>query len=78
MSNRLPYETKAGALSESDTFAQLLEYLRMCQECCYSLGHLRKANDDEVTGQGFIAAGELFKKMQYTITKLATGSRIIQ
>lgn len=74
--NRLSYETKGGNLSESDTYAQLLEYLRMSQECCYMLGHLRKANDDEVTGQGFIACGELFKKLQIEVTRLATGKFI--
>jgi hypothetical protein len=77
VTNRLIYETKGGNPSESDTFAQLLEYLRMAQECCYVLGHLRKANDDEVTGQGFIACGEMFKKVQHTVTSLATDSRII-
>jgi hypothetical protein len=27
MTNRLPYETIGGAISEADTFAQLLEHL---------------------------------------------------
>ena len=73
MINRLPYETKGGNVSEADTFAQLLEYLRMAQEAAYTLGHLRKANDDEVTGQGFIAVGEMFKPIIKNITTLATG-----
>ena len=73
MTNRLPYETIGGNVSEADTFAQLVEYLRMAQEAAYTLGHLRKANDDELTGQGFIAIGEMFHKVRSQITKLATG-----
>ncbi len=70
---RLPYETVAGNVSEADTFAQLLEYLRLAQEACYTIGHLKKSNDDEVTGQGFIAIGEMLKLTQRNVTKLATG-----
>ncbi len=70
---RLHYETKGGHVSEADTFAQLLEHLRLAQEALSVLGHLRKANGDEVTGQGFIAAGELMKLNIKTVTSLAVG-----
>jgi hypothetical protein len=70
--NRLPYETLAGNFSEADTFAQLLEYLRMAQEACYALGHYKKANDDDLIGQGFLAVGEMLKLTQDKVTTLAT------
>jgi predicted nucleotide-binding protein (sugar kinase/HSP70/actin superfamily) len=74
MTNRLPYSTTGGQVSESDTFAQMLEYLRMAEECAYTIGHLRKANDDELTGQGWLAVGEMLKLTQHSVTKLATGA----
>lgn len=72
---RLIYETKGGHVSEADTFAQLLEYLRLAEEACYVIGHLRKANDDSKggVGQGFLAIGEMLKLTQINVTNLATG-----
>jgi hypothetical protein len=72
MTNRLPYETIGGAVSEADTFAQLLEYLRLAEEACYTIGHLRKANDDNLSGQGFLAIGEMLKMTERNILALAT------
>ncbi len=74
MSARLPYEPIGGNLSEADTFAQLTEYLRLAAECCYTLGHHRKANDDKLTGQGFLAIGQMLEKTRENVTTLATGS----
>ena len=73
MSKRLSIETIGGNASESDTFMQLLEQIRLAQESCYVLGHLRKANDDNLTGQGFLAIGEMFAKVYVQVTTLATG-----
>jgi hypothetical protein len=42
----------------------------------YVLGHLRKANDDEVIGSGFLGIGQLLEKVVGQVTKLATGSRM--
>lgn len=72
MTTRLPYETTAGQISEADTFAQLLEYLRLAEEAAYTIGHLRKANDDETCGQGFLAIGEMLKMTQVNVTKFVT------
>jgi len=72
MTNRLPYETRAGAVSEADTYAQLLEYLRLAEEAAYTIGHLRKANDDELTGQGWLAIGEMLRLTGINVTNLAT------
>ena len=71
--NRLTYQTTGGNFSEADTFAQLIEYLRLAEEASYAIGHHRKANDDKVTGQGFLAIGEMLKMTQVNITNLATG-----
>ena len=72
MTNRLPYETVGGVLSESDTFAQLLEYLRMAEEAAYTIGHLNKTCGQDLKGQGFLAIGEMLKLTQINITNLAT------
>lgn len=75
MANRLPYETKAGVLSEAATFSQLTEHLRLGAEACYTLGHYIKANDDEVKGQGFLAIGQMLELIVKQVTTLATGSK---
>lgn len=71
---RLTYETRAGVVSEADTFAQLLEHLRLAEEGAYMLGHLYKAQGDDMRGQGFLAIGEMFKLTQINVTKLATAN----
>lgn len=71
---RLPYETRGGYISEADTFAQLLEHLRLAEEGAYMLGHLYKAQGDDMRGQGFLAIGEMFKLTQVNITNMATKS----
>lgn len=78
MTNRLPYSTTAGLPSESDTFSQLAEYLRMAEEACYVLGHLRKANDDPTSGDGFLAVGQRLAKTRDLVTQLATGRLRVQ
>lgn len=65
------YETRGGDVSEGDTFAKMLEHLREAQECAYTIGHLRKANDDNLTGQGWIAVGEMLKFTIHNVTQLA-------
>ena len=70
------YETEAGQASEALTYQRACEHLRLAAECMYVLGHLRKANDDEVIGSGFLGIGQLLEKMVGQVTKLATGSRM--
>lgn len=65
------YETVAGQASESATFGVLLEHLRLGAECCYTIGHLRKANDDALVGQGWLAIGQLLERMVTQVTNLA-------
>jgi hypothetical protein len=73
---RLRYETLAGNLSESDTFMQLIEHLRLAEEAAYIIGHYKKANDDLMVGQGFLAIGEMLKLTIHNVTKLATRKTI--
>jgi hypothetical protein len=72
MTNRLPFETKAGEFSEAETILQLCEYLRLAAEAAYSLGHFRKANDDTLTGQMFLAYGQAFEKANEAVLRTAT------
>jgi hypothetical protein len=72
MTNRLPYDTIAGNVSEAGTFAQLTEYLRLAEEACYTIGHLNKANDETIRGDGFLHIGKLLAKVRDNVTTLAT------
>jgi hypothetical protein len=69
------YETEAGQASEAITYSRLTEHLRLAAEACYVLGHLRKANGDEIIGSGFLGIGQLLERMVGQVTKLATGSK---
>ena len=72
MTNRLHYETSGGALSESITYSQLVEHLRLAAEASYALGHYKKANGDEMIGQGFLGIGQLLEVAVTKVTQLAT------
>lgn len=71
MTKKLDYQTEAGQVSEAITFEQLIEHLRLAQEACYVLGHLRKANDDLLIGQGWLTVGEGLQRVINTVTSLA-------
>lgn len=72
MTIRLDYETKTGHFSEAESFLQLIEHLRLASEGCYAIGHNRKANDDNLTGQGFLAIGQMLENVCNRVTDLAT------
>lgn len=76
MTNRLPYETSGGMLSEQVTFGQLVEHLRLAAEAAYALGHYKKANDDNLIGQGFLAIGQLLERAVVQVTSLATKGKL--
>lgn len=75
---RLKIETTGGTVSESITYSQLIEHLRLGAEAAYTLGHLRKANDDELTGTGFLGIGQLLERACDHVTKLATAGKLTQ
>lgn len=66
------YETIGGQASESVTYGVLVEHLRLAAECCMVLGHLRKANGDDLIGTGFLGMGQLLERAVGQVTKLAT------
>lgn len=72
MSEYPRYETVAGQASESVTYSRLTEHLRLAAECCMVLGHLRKANGDELIGTGFLGMAQLLERAVAQVTKLAT------
>jgi hypothetical protein len=72
MSTRLPYSTTGGQVSESDTFSQLSEYLRLAEECCYTIAHLARANDRTTRADGFLRAGENLARTRELLTHFAT------
>lgn len=76
MSDYSRYETSGGQASEAMTYSRLVEHLRLASECCYTLGHLRKANGDDLIGTGFLGIGQLLEKMVDRVTDLATGKRL--
>jgi len=78
MADRLHYETVGGNLSESLTYQQLTEHLRLAAEASYILGHQRKANGDELIGTGFLGIGELLERMVTQVTALAMRGQKIQ
>jgi hypothetical protein len=58
-----------------ETFAQLIEHLRLAQEAAAMLGHLH-ADNDPTQSQGWIAVSEMLKLTVHNVTKLATKGRI--
>jgi hypothetical protein len=73
---RLPYETKGGAFSEGEAFAQLMEYLRLASEAAYAIGHHNNSNENTVRGAGFLKVGENLELMRKAITNFATTGRM--
>jgi hypothetical protein len=71
--NRLPYETSAGNLSASDTYAQLLENLRLAEEDCRLLGNMRKSAGDNPNYRRWRQIADNFLKVQKVISVLAEG-----
>lgn len=76
MSQYPRYETVGGQASEAVTFSRLLEHLRLASEACLVLGHLRKFNDDELIGQGFLAISQMLDMTVKNVTELAMGKML--
>jgi hypothetical protein len=76
MAIRLPHETKGGVFAEGETHMQLIEHLRLATEACYMIGHYKKANGEELLGQGYLAIGQMLELMVKNVTNLATKGRL--
>lgn len=69
------YETFAGRPSRQDTYGKLIDHLREAQDQAYLLGHIMKEDGESVSGQGFLAIGELLGRVASQTQKLATSSK---
>ena len=67
---RLRYETTRGIPTTGDTFAQLIEHIRLAQEAAAMLSHLR--SEDRAVANGWLIISEQLKRMQYMVTLMAT------
>lgn len=72
MAIRHTMETVGGTLSESLTYSQMIEHLKLAAEASYVLGHHMKANGDTFRGQGFLAIGQMLEMCCTRVTDLAT------
>ena len=60
-----------GLPTNGETFAKLLEHLRLAQEDAAMLAHLNNANDNALIAKGWLAVSEMLKMTQHNVTKLA-------
>jgi hypothetical protein len=76
MAERLRIPTTAGKASASDTFMQLIEHIRLAEECCYVLAHIATYDENAQMPLSkqkmFMAMGEMFKMTATNVTNLAT------
>lgn len=70
MTNRLPYSTTAGQVSDRDTFQQLLEYLHLIEDDLRELGKLCKIRRVDLLGDQWIAIADSFKRTQDVVSHL--------
>ncbi len=56
-----------------ETYAKMMEHLRLAQEDAAMAAHLLNANDDTKPALAWLAVSELLKKMQHQVTQLAMG-----
>lgn len=72
MSEYPRYETIGGQADEAITYSRMIEHLKLAAECSMVLGHLRKANGEELIGTGFLGIAQLLEKTCIQVTQLAT------
>ena len=70
------YETVGGMPTVGLTYARLHERLIGCQEDCAMISHLVRAQSshskDRAIADGWQALSEMFKRIEYQVTALAT------
>ncbi len=60
--------------TRGETYARLIEHLRLAQESAATMAHLHNADGDApgmVLGRGWLNISELIRKMQFSVTELA-------
>ena len=58
--------------TSGETYAKLMEHLRLAQEQAAMMAHLSRANSDNKKADGWLLISELFKRVQHQVTELAT------
>ena len=58
-----------------DTFARLIEHLRLAQEAAALLGHL-EADSDKVLSHGWLGVSEILKLTVGKVTEMATKGKV--
>ena len=56
-----------------ETYSKLMEYLRKSEEEAAMMSHLVRAQGDTELANSWLKVSENFKKMQHSLTLLATG-----
>lgn len=63
--------------TQGEVFARITERLTQVQEDCSTLGHLTKSMSssakDTAVGDGWIAVGEMIKRINFQVIKLGQG-----
>lgn len=57
--------------TQGETYAKLLEHLRLAQEDSAMMAHLCNANDERQRAIGWLAVAENLRRMQHNVTVLA-------
>lgn len=60
----------------AETYAKLIEHIRLSQEDCAMMAHLIRAEgskEDHVLANAWLTIEELLKRMQWQVTQLAQG-----
>jgi hypothetical protein len=68
----MPAEAGMTIPTEGETYSKLMEHLRQAQECAAMMAHLHNANDHREAAKSWLVVSENFRKMQRTLTELAT------
>lgn len=57
--------------TQGETFARLLEHLRLAQEDTATMGHLCNANDENELARAWLKVAENLRRMQHLVTHMA-------
>lgn len=62
--------------TQGEEFAKLLDLMHKSQDSCYMLSHLTRAqgsSKDIAIADGWMAIGEMYKRLIWQVTQLAQG-----
>ena len=70
------FETEGGMVTKGITYAKLMDHMRECEDCSYTLSHLHQTegtDKDKLLASAWMLVGEMFKQHRTKITALAMG-----